>query len=325
MTVQLSASEAQTECGQYSSVIQQIPGAIDAGSYEETTMNVTLTQTAEGDCDTTITAAATEQPEPPEPPGQPANEERTVTTEAGDGSGSVVYGVDLRMDGPADLTWAGEDPVEWDMEVENTGRAEATVVFAASERDDCAGVDDFSISFDTSSVSVASEETEPVVVSTTVPNGQDADTFCWDITAKNDPSQNASDTEEISLEVPELHTCEASLSKSSIRVDPGKQGQVQVTFENTGNAEWDINVARTGAKANWVSVDGASSGLLPYDTSSDERTFTLNIEPDDSLNADSVSTVIVQGRDSKAPWPVRPSYASPLAKPRAPRCPFLRA
>ncbi|MBV18638.1 MAG: hypothetical protein CMA56_02105 [Euryarchaeota archaeon] len=302
VTVQLSANEAQTqECGQYSSVIQQIPGPIDAGNYEETTMNVTLSQTAEGDCDTTITAAATEQPEPPEPPGQPANEERTVTTEAGDGSGSVVYGVDLRMDGPADLTWAGEDPVEWDMEVENTGRAEATVVFAASERDDpgCASVDDFSISFDPSSVSVASEETESVVVSTTVPNGQDADTFCWDITAtvQNDPSQNASDTEEISLEVPELHTCEASLSKTSIRVDPGKQGQVQVTFENTGNAEWDINVARTGPKANWVSVDGASSGLLPYDTSSDERSFTLNIAPDDSLDADSVSTVIVQGRD----------------------------
>ncbi|GIR77365.1 MAG: hypothetical protein CM15mP79_3020 [Methanobacteriota archaeon] len=67
------------------------------------------------------------------------------------------------MDGPADIMWAGEDPVEWDMEVENTGRAEATVVFAASERDDpgCAGVDDFSISFEPSSVSVASEETEP--------------------------------------------------------------------------------------------------------------------------------------------------------------------
>ena len=302
VTVQLSANEAQTqECGQYSSVIQQIPGAIDANSYEETTMNVTLSQTAEGDCDTTVVAAATEQPEPPEPPGQPANEERTVTTEAGDGSGSVVYGVDLRPDGPADLTWAGEDPVEWDMEVENTGRAEATVVFAATERDDpgCAGVDDFSISFDPSSVSVASEETESVVVSTTVPNGQDAARFCWEITAtvQNDPSQNASDTEDISLEVPELHTCDASLSKSSIRVDPDKQGQVQVTFENTGNAEWNLNVARVGPKASWVSVEGASSGLLPYDTSSDERTFTLNIEPDDSLDADSVSTVIVQGRD----------------------------
>ena len=114
-----------------------------------------------------------------------------------------MYGVDLRMDGPADIMWAGEDPVEWDMEVENTGRAEATVVFAASERDDpgCAGVDDFSISFEPSSLSVASEETEPVVVSTTVPNGQDAETFCWDITAtvQNDLSQNASDTEEISL------------------------------------------------------------------------------------------------------------------------------
>lgn len=302
VTVQLSATEEQTEeCNQYSSVITQIPGAIDAGNYEETTMNVTLTQVAEGTCDTTITATATEQPEPPELPGQPASEEKTVTTEAGDGSGSVLYGVDLRAVGAADLEWAGEDVVEWDLEIENTGRADANVVLTAEERDDvgCAGVDDFSIEIDPSSLSLSSEDVEPITVSTEVPDGQSSDTFCWDIiaTVQNDPSQNATDTQEISLDVPELRTCEATLSPGSISVDPGKTGSTKIVFENTGNTEWGVTVGKTGAKAGWVTVDGASSGLLPYGSSSDERSFDLDVTPDDSVEAGSVTTVLLQGRD----------------------------
>ncbi len=302
VTVQLTAAEEQTqECNQYTSVITQISGAIDAGSYEETSMNVTLSQLAEGTCDTTITATATEQPEPPELPGQPASEEKTVTTEAGDGSGSVLYGVDLRAVGPSAKDWTGEDVVEWDMEVENTGRADANVVLTAEERDDpgCADAGDFSIEIDPSSVSVSSEDVESVTVSTEVPEGQDSDLFCWDIvaTVQNDPTQNASDTQEISLDVPELRTCDATLSPTSLSVDPGKTKSTTVTFENTGNTEWSISVAKTGAKAAWVTVDGASSGLLPYDTSSDRRSFDLDVTPDDTVEAGSVTTIVVQGRD----------------------------
>ncbi len=264
-------------------------------------MNVTLSQVAEGTCDTTVTATATEQPEPPELPGQPASEEKTVTTEAGDGSGSVLYGVDLRAVGPADKDWTGEEVVEWDLEVENTGRADANVVLTAEERDDagCADTGDFSIEIDPSSISVSSEDVESVTVSTEVPDGQDSDLFCWDIvaTVQNDPTQNASDTQEISLDVPELRTCDATLSPTSISVDPGKTKSTTVTFENTGNTEWSLSVAKTGAKAAWVTVDGASSGLLPYDTSSDRRSFDLDVSPDDSVEAGSVTTIVVQGRD----------------------------
>ena len=302
VSVQLSAAEEQTqECNQYTSVITQFSGAIDAGTYEETTMNVTLSQVAEGTCDTTVTATATEQPEPPELPGQPASEEKTVTTEAGDGSGSVLYGVDLRAVGPADKDWTGEEVVEWDLEVENTGRADANVVLTAEERDDagCADTGDFSIEIDPSSISVSSEDVESVTVSTEVPDGQDSDLFCWDIvaTVQNDPTQNASDTQEISLDVPELRTCDATLSPTSISVDPGKTKSSTVTFENTGNTEWSLSVAKTGSKAAWVTVDGASSGLLPYDTSSDRRSFDLDVSPDDSVEAGSVTTIVVQGRD----------------------------
>ena len=109
VTVQLSTAEGQEqECSAYTSTISQIPGAIDAGSYEEATMNITLAQNAEGSCDTTVSATAQDSPEPPEPPGQPATETATVTTTAGDGSGNALFGVDLSMV-TSSKTWGGEE------------------------------------------------------------------------------------------------------------------------------------------------------------------------------------------------------------------------
>ena len=83
VTVQLSTAEGtEQDCSAYTSTITQITGQIDAGSYEEASMNISLTQTAEGSCDTTVTANAQDAPEPPEPPGQPATETATETTTA---------------------------------------------------------------------------------------------------------------------------------------------------------------------------------------------------------------------------------------------------
>ena len=288
VSVTLSVAQAQTqECGAYSSVIQQIPAPIDAGSYEETTMNVTLGQTAEGSCDTTVTANANEQATPPDVPGQPAQEESTVTTTAGDGSGSVLFGVDLKVSSP-NKDWAGETPVLWDVEVENTGRANITVNLEITENQGagCSNVDDFSISVDPSSINVNSEESEWVEISTEVPDGQSADKFCWTITGKvaNDPSQNSSDSEDFSLDVPELHTCEMSMSKSIVRVDPDKEGLITATVRNTGNSAWDVSMVKSGSKANeWLSFDGASSDRLPYGSSSDTKEFSLKVTPDDSV------------------------------------------
>ena len=66
ITVQIATAEGQEqECSQYSSTNTQVAGPIDAGSSGEASMNVTLTQGAEGSCDTTVTVTATEQATPP--------------------------------------------------------------------------------------------------------------------------------------------------------------------------------------------------------------------------------------------------------------------
>jgi hypothetical protein len=104
ITVNLQASnEPGEDCNGFSTVISQIPGQIDAGQSEETTMNVSVGQAVEADTarDTTVTATITAvigapAAEIPEPSTQ------TVTTTAGDGSGGAFWGVDLYFDNVKD-------------------------------------------------------------------------------------------------------------------------------------------------------------------------------------------------------------------------------
>ena len=61
VTVNLQASnEPGEDCNGFSSTIGQIPGQIEVGQSEETTMNVTVAQTVEADtaCETTVTASS---------------------------------------------------------------------------------------------------------------------------------------------------------------------------------------------------------------------------------------------------------------------------
>ena len=308
ITVQLSTSEEATqECGQYTSNIQQIPGVIESGDFGETAMNISLTQTAEGSCDSTITAQAAEAPTPPDVAGQPATETKTVTTTAGDGSGSAVFGVDLSMASESQRSqqWAGESVMEFDVIVENTGQTNETIALSLSEADGngCIGnVDDLTVDLSDETVSLDQEETETVTVSVEVPEGQEASKYCWEITGTvtSDPSQEASDVEEFDLIVPELHECEMALSKSSMTVDPGEESDLTATLENTGNSDWSVTMAKTGSRAGWVSFDGSSSGLLPYDDGEGSRTFDLVVSPDDSVTAGDETVIQILAKDGNS-------------------------
>ena len=117
-------------------------------------LNVTLAQTAEGSCVTTVTANANEQPEPPEQPGEPAQATKEVETSSGDGSGSTLFGVDLTIDNPVNPTWDGEDEITWEVEVENTGRVQETVDLTVSPRSGSGCKSDGSLNIDVSPSSV---------------------------------------------------------------------------------------------------------------------------------------------------------------------------
>lgn len=296
VTVTISSSEEGTaECGQYSSQPSQISGPIDAGAYEETTMDVTLTQAAEESCETTVTVNAIDGATPP---GAPAQETSTVTTTAGDGSGSAVFGVDLKMASPS-KDWSGESVVEFELEVENTGQTNETITLTINEASGpgCSNAGAITVTLGETSVSVDANESEFVTVSVEVPEGQEADKYCWDIdgVVSNDPSQGSTDNQEFDLTVPELHECSISLTKNSITVAPGAEGNLKVMFVNEGNVDWTISVGKSGSKAGWVSVDGASSGIM-----ADEKQFDLLVNPDDSVEAGSESIVAIQGKDGSS-------------------------
>ena len=305
VTVQLSSSQEATEdCNGFSSSVTQIPGQIDGGSYEEAAMNVSVAQTVEANtaCDTTVTATITAvigapTAEIPEP------ETDVVTTTAADGSGSALFGVDLIIsESDRSVVWSGEEEIDYRIEVENTGQANATVNLALSESSgpDCAPSSSFTVSLSESSVNVDQEESEIVFATVEVPSGAEAETYCWEVTGtvSNDPSQEAKDTEDFELTIPELRECLLSLSKSSVSVNPDDDTTITATYANDGNVEWNVYASAVGSKSSWVRVDGASSGLLPYNDGNGERTFDFIVSPDDSVNAGSETVVQIVGKDN---------------------------
>jgi len=303
ITVQLgTAEEAGGDCGAYTSTITQITGPIDAGSYEEATMNITLTQAAEGSCKTTITANINEQVTPPDVAEPPAQETVEVTTTAGDGSGSALFGVDLIIaENERSKQWAGEDEVDYIVTVENTGQTNETINLAVSDGSDCGSSSGITVTLSETSVNIDQEESETVTVTVEVPEGQSADDYCWEIegVVANDPAQEAKDTEDFDLTVPELKECSVTLSKTSVSVNPDDDTTITATFFNEGNANWNIFATGAGQKANdWVSVDGASSGLLPYDNGNGKREVDFKITPDDSVTAGSETVVNIVGKES---------------------------
>lgn len=303
ITVSLSTNEEATqECNAYNSVIQQISGQIESNSYEETTLNVSLTQVAEGSCDTTITANA--QLVPPAV-GSPAQESVTVTTTAGDGSGSAFFGIDVIINNP-DKNWNGEESIDYTIELENTGQSDANVNLALNDGTGpgCGSSSDITVTLSETTLTVGSDDTEIVTATVETPDGQAADKYCWEVEAvvTNDPSQEATDSEEFSLTVPELHTCDVVLSKNSVSVDPGKKGTFKATFSNTGNDDWTLTAGGVGAKAAWVGMDDgqAASGLLEYDNGNGQRVVNMIVTPDDSVNAGSETVVNIVGKEGNS-------------------------
>ena len=305
VSVNLAAANEQ-DCTSYSAAIGQIGQPIESGDYGETFLNVTLAQNAEGSCITTVTATGNEQVTPPDQPGEPATSTQDVETTAGDGAGSAVFGVDLTVESP-NKQWSGQSTVEWDVEVENTGRVQETVDLSVDPigGSGCTSDGSLSINVEPSQVTIDNESSEWVTVTLQVPEGQASKKYCWEIegvvTNDQNPNGSASDVEEFSLNVPELKECDLELSKSSLSLDPDETGTLVATFSNEGNTDWSVNVGFSGSHSLWASVDGASSGMLPYNNGNGEKEFTIEITPDDSVEANSQKTITIQGKDGGTP------------------------
>jgi uncharacterized membrane protein len=163
----------------------------------------------------------------------------------------------------------------------------------------CASTSSFTVTLSETSVNIDQDDLEMVIAMVEVPEGASADTYCWEVTGMvaNDPAQDAKDTEDFDLEVPELRKCTLSLSKTSVSVNPDDETKITATYTNDGNADWTVFASAVGSKSSWVKVDGTSSGLLPYDNGNGERAFDFTVSPDDSVTAGSETVVQIVGKD----------------------------
>ena len=119
-----------------------------------------------------------------------------------------MFGVDLTVESP-NKQWSGQSTVEWDVEVENTGRVQETVDLSVDPigGSGCTSDGSLSINVEPSQVTVDNESSEWVTVTLQVPEGQASKKYCWEIegvvTNDQNPNGSASDVEEFSLNVPE--------------------------------------------------------------------------------------------------------------------------
>ena len=301
ITVQLATSQEAGGCQGYTSAIEQVSGTIAPNSNEQVTLTVNVTegeQTAD-ECDTTVTATAS----PAGTPGAPAQADITVTTTLGEGSGNAAQGVELSTS-QATKNYNGNDvEVLWEITVKNTGQTQETISIEMDDDSSCRS-DGLEATVDPAQVTLNSDDEETVTVTVEVPDGEqtEAGSHCFitraTVTAPAPPpgTDAAQDNLSVTLNIPELHECEATLSPSSMTIAPGASQSGNFMLDNAGNSDWTVGFGKSGPKSNWVTPE-VSQRSLPYDNGNGQAAISFDVSPDDSMSADSTTEIRIRGLD----------------------------
>ena len=303
MTVSLATSQEPGGCQGYSSTVEQVPGTIAAGSYEQVTLTVNVTegeQTAE-DCETTVTATAS--PAEPGTPGAPAQGDVAVTTTLGEGSGNAAQGVELSTSQATKNYNNGAAQVEWEITVKNTGQTQETISLEMDDSSSCRS-DGLIATVDPAQVTVNADDEDTVTVTVEVPDGEqtEAGSHCFitraTVSAPTPPpgTDPAQDNLSVTLNIPELHECSATLSPSSMTIAPGASQSGNLMLTNDGNSDWTVGFGKSGAKANWVTPE-VSQRSLPYDNGNGQAAISFDVTPDDSMAANTATEIRIRGLD----------------------------
>ena len=299
--VSLSTQQGN-DCNGFTSTLETTFVQVGSQSSEQVTLTVTVTDQASGECETTVNAQGQVSGGAP---GTPSNADVTVVTTAGDGGG--LYSVSLSTDESTTKNYDGEDnEVTWDVDVENNGEQQANVQLEMTSDSDCES-DELSATVDPSVLQLEPEDQQEVTVTIDMPNGAETDAgshcFILKATVTNDPNaaDQAEDNLTLSLNVPEIKECDASLQYSSHNLDPGEQASNSIEVENIGNTEWTVTANAQSVDgediSGWVEFDSPRSKLLTEPGSSDDaHTFTFDVIPDDSLEAGTQVAIGIQGR-----------------------------
>ena len=309
ITVQLATSQEAGGCQGYTSAVEQVSGVISPQSNEQVTLTVNVTEdsseTTADDCDTTVTATAS--PAEPGTPGAPAQADVTVTTTLGEGSGNAAQGVELSTGQATKNYNNGAEEVEWSVIVKNTGQTQETISIEMDSDSSCRS-DGLEANVDPAQVQLNADDEETVTVTVEVPDGEqtEAGSHCFitraTVTAPAPPpgTDAAQDNLSLTLNIPELHECEASLSPSSMIIAPGATQSGNFMLTNEGNSDWTVGFGKSGSKANWVTPE-VSQRSLPYDNGNGQAAISFDVTPDDSIAAGETATIEIRALDGNSP------------------------
>tara|TARA_B100001113_G_scaffold37933_1_gene26980 strand:+ start:1111 stop:3795 length:2685 start_codon:yes stop_codon:yes gene_type:complete len=298
LTVSLSASQ-DSDCNGFTSNLDSSVVSVGQGESETVTLTVSINDQASGDCVTTVNANGVASN-----PSENAQADVEVTTTA---EGGGQYSVKLNYINPNNgaINYDGEDDeVEWTVDVENTGENDATVQLAMSSKSDCDS-DGLDATVEPQQMSLNSGDKDTATVTVNLPDGSSTESgdhcFVLDATVSNDPNpaDQANDSINLNLKVPEVKTCDSSLQNPSHNLEPGESATNSFTLTNTGNTAWTVSAFATSEGtdvSDWVDFETPTSRLLSEPGGSQDTTsFEFEITPDDSVEPGSVD-VYIQGR-----------------------------
>ena len=298
LTVSLSASQ-ESDCNGFTSNLDSSVVSVGQGESETVTLTVSINDQASGDCVTTVNANGVASN-----PSENAQADVEVTTTA---EGGGQYSVKLDYINPSNgaINYDGEDDeVEWTVDVENTGENDATVQLAMSSKSDCDS-DGLEASVEPQQMSLNSGDKDTATVTVSLPDGSSTESgdhcFILDATVSNDPNptDQANDSINLNLKIPEVKTCDSSLQNPSHNLDPGESATNSFTLTNTGNTAWTVSAFASSEGidvSDWVDFETPTSRLLSEPGGSQDTTsFEFEITPDDSVDPGSVD-VYIQGR-----------------------------
>tara|TARA_B100000579_G_scaffold319432_1_gene269037 strand:+ start:14861 stop:17545 length:2685 start_codon:yes stop_codon:yes gene_type:complete len=298
LTVTLSASQ-ESDCNGFTSNLDSTVVSVGQGDSELVILTVSINDQASGDCITTVNANGVASN-----PSENAQADVEVTTTA-EGGGQYSVKLDHKSPENGAINYDGEeDEVEWTVDVENTGENDATVQLAMSSKSDCDS-DGLEASVEPQQMSLNSGDKDTATITVNLPEGSSTESgdhcFILDATVSNDPNpaDQANDSINLNLKIPEVKTCDSSLQNPSHNLDPGESATNIFTLTNTGNTAWTVSAFATAEGtdvSDWVDFDTPTSRLLSEPGGSQDTTsFEFEITPDDSVEPGSMD-VYIQGR-----------------------------
>ena len=297
LTVTLNTAQ-DSDCNGFTSTIDTTPFSLNEGDSEEKTLTVSVNDQASGDCVTTVNAQGTYL-------GGQANQDIEVTTTA-EGGGQYSVKLSYITPGNGNINYDGEDDnEEWTVKVENTGEQDnSNIQLSMASASDCDS-DGLEATVEPQTMNLNSGDSETATVNVDLPDGSSTDSgehcFILEATVTNDPNtlDQANDSIELRLNIPEVKTCESSLQHNSHTLQPGDSASNEFSLTNTGNTAWTVSAFAMSQGldvSDWVDFDTPTSRLLSEPgQSSDSTTFDFVITPDDSVEPGSVD-VYIQGR-----------------------------